>query len=138
MNELIYSEVIPFRIKSQVTQWNVFFFIRLVWSYLPDGGKWWQSSLFIAFQIVISIPALIIDFVVLIIEYLIIKLSFHILKGIWNIIQKLLETIIKKLIGKSLSWLAVISILFIVFLLYKSDKWIIIYDILLKYFSMLL
>ena len=138
MKDLIYTEHKPFKIRSKDTDWGVFFFTRLIWAKIPEDGKWFHSSLFITFQLIITAIAIVADVAVMAVEYLFIKLALLILTGIWDLIKLLFQTVINKFLGKVFGWVAVIAVLFISFSLYKSGQWQIILKKLEELFSLLL
>ena len=54
-----------FSVRTVEVKWGYFFSTRGLWAFRANGGAWWHMSLFIASQIILTAPALIIDTAVL-------------------------------------------------------------------------
>jgi len=106
---------------------SVLFFTRLVWSFIPVSGKWYQTSLLYSFQILSVFLTIPIDLLLMTFEKLIIPIILILAKGFIDMIFKLF--------GKFFGWLILIGLVFSVFSIIYSGEWRNLYQMFLDLYS---
>jgi len=125
---------------DKIIEKAAFGFWKLAWSASPKPNwRQWHDVLLRTSQLLSSIPILLIDLLIITFLAIVLKIGFMIIVGVWLVTLWLLiafiNTVILKPLGKATSLIATLAVVFGVYFLYKSDKWIVIYELFYVFFS---
>jgi len=132
MNYTEYSILEPFRVKKLPTKWGIFFIIRFLWDFKVKGGHWLKESIFRVLQVLFS-TLIIIDLIVMI-AYL---LFYIVIKPLLWVLKIVFKETVKSFFGRFLRITAFFTVIFLVFTLIYSGKWLELYHIVYNFFSAL-